>query len=1402
MAKVSTAGKTSELQRVYVYCKDAEEARRIHSVCLETRTHHCEPRDATLISAQAVADALDHEDEDPTFKGADLALRSTMLKMRFGMLPKPYLAEHSWEEFAEDVHILLEASLAEAAQREQDLSTTTLKTPAAFTAALAGGKGRNPPLLVTDQRRLYNFACNDTLREALAEAFGREVIKVEQILSVVLAKDFSMLHGESWHKPAESVFRSRVLEGAPAAIEQSRTAALTKLPTLEVGPGVYIQRCRIGAKAAELTAPPAQDPILSSGGALSEEDLANAERQTSERRGSQAAERRDSQAAGKRGSAASALPEDAAAAEVAAGGRGSAIGSHPSSSQRPSQLSQASDDPTAARGGRPAEPMVDHLYGARFLVLLRNGRCAYSAVAPNGRGVVEAGGSWEVINGRVVLGGFAGKDATTRRLVVDASDALVAADAEQQLAGTFMETDLHSDKTVQVSLDDLQQLFDSPLPELSLCASLVDRELYADYKKIVRRCNELCKAEAPIESSLMSDQQVSVLTPRPKQTSRQLPPVGAIQWPQSARGTGSLWRSTPNALPTIKGNLVLGAGGGSTSSSAGGCTTKWRRTARSLAGASHGACPLKPGTYSFEAGAHGSADFRSLALELRGDGTYAYNEACGSSTVRVEHEHPTWHVEGNTLVLSYKCRCRRSLLEETESRAQRPGAAGDCVCGEQGFEQVVHRGEGFRKLRTKLGRVEMRVKDLLEKCTYAPASDIVEPFPATVSDVPEADMNDVANHAEQRMQLLGGLEVEVLRAGGFMRTPSQPVAVGKDTRLRLPGETGGDSGPRPQGSVWELAFLEEEADGSLTWQQVEACEKAYYAQTREAEDPLPLKLRSRYLASLARALDSVFGGDFDAAFDAAQAKAPLLGEESGQEGRIPVQAFRQFLEAESQEQRGSELASWLSSIPEDTLESLLRQICRQSGGSGGNLAGLSREGLQGLRLHEGVAAVFQLEHFRRWLVEAFGDSKEGFDLAFSLLDTAGHGSMTETEFCKALLQLGYPCTDSDVRMLFAMLDVKFKGSISAESLQVAARTFKSTTFFEQLDALKAFVTTKGGGARECWKSLVQQEAVRRSRQADSPSKVDASGMDISHVAFETLQGVLPAKLAREVLLDTPLRHICIFLALSTRQPQAAAGRLSASAITLAAAFDRRSLEGTPAALFRFLASEYGSVEQAFETLLEMCSARALGARLERQAFAGLLRAFRLSGAMGPIGAEALALPTRRGGQTTQMLSSQGMESLSSSCAGEREQRPWRRDSDSNSMSQTIHARAEVTWQARCSPPTARPADVWSPEHSVTQSGTGFATSLSSKSPRVRATNMVSQLAPVALETLQLDHWSSPKRRGGTVRGGSAEVAAFEEAAASSFRRPKGSVQMTFTRPPVPRHRLGCGASTAISWAEA
>lgn len=218
---VLTPRAAPQVQHVWIYCKERDEAENIAGFCrISRRKLQRKPQFVTPCSAQ----------DPPPWRHS--------VKLLVNNLPTPYTF-HEWREFWNDVDALLSASvesLSLTREHEKDILGASIgKSPESM---------RFPSILVTDRPKLFHASSDTMLRSLLAEASGLRDI---DLITVVLAPDFKTLLGNLVVLPQLEVGSSVVLgrediqaSGSTHTADDEDANIGFRIP---VSPGIYFQYC-------------------------------------------------------------------------------------------------------------------------------------------------------------------------------------------------------------------------------------------------------------------------------------------------------------------------------------------------------------------------------------------------------------------------------------------------------------------------------------------------------------------------------------------------------------------------------------------------------------------------------------------------------------------------------------------------------------------------------------------------------------------------------------------------------------------------------------------------------------------------------------------------------------------------------------------------------------------------------------------------------------------------------------------------------------------------------------------------------------------------------------------------------------------------------------------------------
>jgi len=809
--------------------------------------------------------------------------------------------------------------------------------------------------------------------------------------------------------------------------------------------------------------------------------------------------------------------------------------------------------------------------GARCLALFADGQCAYSAVSEDGVRSVEASGSWEVVNGYVVVGGSSG-DATVVHMSLSSSNACVL-------------DDVAYDEAIHINIEDLVHVFEPPIrladcvarpgtgAHLRMMLSLKTFENGAAHEErpSERPRSRLGGYTTPVEDLSATFGKTWATDSKSEQQQDESPIPTAPQTPASMRTSEHALLSMARTLsdsqlvvPPSPGNVngpgktreepaprLLGVDRGITTTLSPGAATPLDHepgrpdnmfaamqtllqfsatlpASKDAVARAYATCPLQPGAYRHESGDPGALAYSSLELMLHADGHCTYREKSNKDSMRSDRLS-IWRVQNGQLLLS------SSLANE--------------------YPFMLRETRGMRVIERRVGRIEMPIEALLEKCKFEPFEQQLRPF---LTYRPKASSQRVFGVIDPHSPVLSGMKCR----------PDRIPYHAFEHELRECGIPCDDM-------LSDFKFIDRDADGQLS-----------VTDMRLLENYGGAAVATEVIHDLRKALLHRFD-DLQSAFDAITAgrKQRLLTLEEFQ-GCL-VQVSQEAAPSGGKQAKGSqELRDWLDNTTAEDRAAVFASINPKNG------LAIDLTDFLSLNLHTAMLAVRRLQHFQSWVFEGFGRSKAVFEHVFDALDLQQDQMLTRSTFAAGAEAIGYPLSKKATKSMFSMLDRNLDGQILKSDFQWL-RQFNGDQLMLNLEALKRLAENKFGGLDECFQKLLKREQAVQG----TPYLPNAVG-------FEAFKKILGPGLAKMVP-NPDMKELFLFL--DEAYKKHANGVLTLAEWHLLRGFDSRALTGSPARLRRILKERYGSVDQAFETMHTSWLKRALVKGLGETALAGLAR---------------------------------------------------------------------------------------------------------------------------------------------------------------------------------------------------
>lgn len=810
------------------------------------------------------------------------------------------------------------------------------------------------------------------------------------------------------------------------------------------------------------------------------------------------------------------------------------------------------------RGGEDGTPTAHDpgeaqpsLFGVRFLALLGNGRCAYSAVSIDGSRRIEIHGAWEIINGRVVLGGTKGRSTELQSVCV---------------SGEWVAEEVPPGPPVHISIKDLETNFQAPfgiseLRSFVRIAMLESRqhmslddppcfpEFFLEPNDTEQDSPQAADSPDPLPNFDATFQTTWGSSSGPARTEiRKSQTKESIRFSRTA--THALRQQLelslevegePESMPRLLGlkrgitrttladddtitGRALSIRDLSPKSPSGEamifsqvlnefsvCSAVCSQPGPNVGGCD---CPVQIGTYRLQDGEH-----HKLEMTLHANGQCDYRERLGGDVLRSLSD-ASWRVKDDLLILEQSgARC--FLLRQTR---------------------------GSRSVVQKVGRLELPVDFLQQRFEHEPPRRDLEPCP---------------NHEP--------LPADQLIFGAI--NPCSPALAGMSCRPdRLPFHAFQRElralGLQCDEILSDFEFFDRDEDGEVSLADMRRlCE---YGSPHAAPE---------VLHSLHNAIVHDYGC-MESAFDVM----------SSQPAGATLESFEQWvLDPATDAPEQSKLKEWGSNTSAEDRVAVFASLNQR------NCQEIDLTDMRTLHLHSAMLAARRLRHFQGWIFERFGRSDSVFVRVFRAMGGEGEArALSKKDFVDGVRELGYPCGPDVAASAFGLLDRNVDGKLGLREFK-RLREFSPEHLLTSLEALKSYAEDKFGGVDACFKKLLEREHV-----------LQGLGRQPKTISLATFQKFCSQA---DLMNSEPVFNVkSLFLFLDAVSGSDGHGFLNHKSWSILKGFNSRVITGNPARLHKILDEQYGGVDEAFERMHTSWLKRALTKGLRRQALVGLARA--------------------------------------------------------------------------------------------------------------------------------------------------------------------------------------------------
>jgi len=241
---------------------------------------------------------------------------------------------------------------------------------------------------------------------------------------------------------------------------------------------------------------------------------------------------------------------------------------------------------------------------------------------------------------------------------------------------------------------------------------------------------------------------------------------------------------------------------------------------------------------------------------------------------------------------------------------------------------------------------------------------------------------------------------------------------------------------------------------------------------------------------------------------------------------------------------------------------------------------------ESLHLCSALLTLRQVDHFCRWLGQAFkGSPEDTYRRTWMVIDIKGRKSLNEEDFLGGVSkQLGYRYKTA-AQAVWHLVNRNFDHTVTLDEF-MTLKDFTSKSVLSGLEDLQVRVVNKCGSLKKCYDKMLDEEQRARGTADMHP--------DITAVSLETFTSVCKQSGIRAKL---DLRTLFLFLDEVTGDH--GSGMLTRKEWMLLQGFEARSVTMHPVKLRKALKAKFGSLQTAWQRVHTAWLPRELYARLER-----------------------------------------------------------------------------------------------------------------------------------------------------------------------------------------------------------